>query len=211
MLYPVELWALLVVVLNEGLGVRQAGCVAGGQIFLDGGEIGDNELFAGDLFFVPGEVDGREDGPRQMEARPGPPGSQGGMFSRHAGGEMLEMADWIAEEEVGFPVNQKPDESRVGRGQGGDEGRFVELENGLGRLALSPEGLGEFEAGAMEERATVPTVRPGVPRIEVGRGIGEMRIEHRDDLRFPVASWRVTIEVHRWSKHGNRLRWVFWF
>ena len=204
MLYPVELWALLSMVLNESPGVRQAGCVARRQIFRDGGEIGDEEVFVGDLFLVAGKIGGRENLVGEVEAGPGSPGPQGGVFSGHAGGEVLEMADRIAEEEVGSAVDEKPHESRVGRGQGGDKGRLVELEDGLGRFALLPERLGQFEAGPMEEGAAFPTVSTGVSRIESGRGIGKMRIEHRGDLRFPVASRRVRIRPKRWLRHGNR-------
>lgn len=116
----------------------------------------------GDLFLVPGKVGGREDVLGEMEAGPGPPGSQGGIRARDARGEVLEMAHRIAEEEAGIAIEEEPDEGWERRGDAGDKGSLVELEDGLGRLALLPEGLGQLETGLMEGGAALPAMLPGV-------------------------------------------------
>lgn len=146
-----------------------------------------------DLLVVAGEVFFGQKVFGEMETGPGAPGAEGGMISRHAGGQVLEVADGISQEKVVAPMVEEPDQGRIGGGEIGDEGGLVELQNRLCRFFLLPERLGKFEAGLVKEITAFPTVLPGVRRSQIVRGRGEVGIEHAFDLRFPLARWPVTM------------------
>ena len=87
------------------------------------------------------------------------------------------MSNGISDKESGLPVLKEPDQSRVWAGKSGDESGLVQLQDGLGRFFLQPEGLREFEAGLMEPRSAFTSMSPGVLGIEVAGCVGKERIQ----------------------------------
>jgi hypothetical protein len=49
---------------------------------------------------------------------------------------MLEMSHRVSDKKMRLTILKKPHESRVGAGKRGDEGRFIELQDGRCRFAL---------------------------------------------------------------------------
>ena len=109
------------------------------EIFQDFDDGRDLQGFFFNLGEVFRELVFGEDFQGEVEAGPGAPGSEGGTLSGHTGGEVLEMADRISDEEAVLAMIEKPDEGGVGSWQGDDHGRFIELEDGLGGFPLKPE------------------------------------------------------------------------
>lgn len=99
--------------------------IKSGEIFLNSFEGGDEEVFVLELLVVPGVLEGREDFFGEVEASPGPPSAREGILARHAGGEVLEVADGISDEEVILPVPKIPGEGLEGHGLGDDHGGFI--------------------------------------------------------------------------------------
>ena len=128
-----------------------------------------------------------------MEAGPGPPGADFGIFARYSRGEMLEMADWVPNKEAIFPMDEKPDQGGVGGWRGDHHGSFVELENGLGWLFLKPERLRKLEAGLIKSLIELDAMGSGVVRAEVRWRVWKEGIHNSFDLEFHGQQWPVTI------------------
>jgi len=128
-----------------------------------------------------------------MEAGPGPPGAEFGIFAGHSGGEMLKVPHRVSDKEVFVSMIQKPDERRIGGWRGDDHCGFVELKKGLGGFFLKPQRLGKLKAGLMKALAALAAMASGVVWSEVWRSGWEEGIHKSVDLEFPATRWPVTI------------------
>ena len=108
---------------------------------------------------------------------------------------MLEVPNGISKEKVVHSILEKPHERGEGGGKVGNEGRLVELEDGLGWFLLKPERLRELEAGPVEAWTAFGAMDTGVVRAEVGGAFGQVGIDHGDHLRFPARRWPVTMST----------------
>lgn len=63
------------------------------------------------------------------------------MLTGHSRGEVLEMPDRVAQEPVVWPIDEKPDQGRVGRRRGRNKSRLVQLKDRGSRFSPEPEGL----------------------------------------------------------------------
>lgn len=180
---------------------------------------GFDDVFLADLFGVAGEFGFGEEGFGEVPAGPGAPSAEVFVGLDHAGGEVLPVAAWIADELGVLAVEDDPGEGLVGEGPVAQDGFIarewdgegaVALEDGLGGEFVLPEALGVVEAGEVEVGSAIGfgeavDIGGGVRAVDGGEE-GARRVHEKRRKR----GWIDTQEGKLWNGERQAKRGRIW-